>query len=464
MSEQPIDPQDSDCRQRPTPPHGSGPRRDTLQKERDDLYDRLLRKTAEFDNFRKRVERDRKDMIEWAAADVLSDLLSVVDDFDRALAAPAPPEAQSYKAGLELIQRQLAELLKKRGVTPIEALGADFDPHLHQAVAYEEVAGRARRRSRRRDGQGLQARRSPAASRAGEGGEGIVSKRDYYEILEVSRTATDQEIKSSYRKLALKFHPDRNPGDKTAEEKFKEAAEAYAILSDGDKRARYDRFGHAGVGSGAQGFDPVAVQRLRGHLRRPRRHLRLRRRQPPRRPAARRRSSLRPRDQVRAVGEGRRDQHPDSAPRDVRDLQGQRRRARHVADDLSAVPRHRPAALSAGLLHRRAHLRPVPRRRQGDRQAVPDVPGQRHDRADAQAHREDSRRHRHRPAAAPHRRRRSRHARRSSRRSLRRHLRARARVLPARRQRPALHGAARLHDARARRRDQGAGHRRRTRR
>jgi len=83
-----------------------------------------------------------------------------------------------------------------------------------------------------------------------------VSKRDYYEILEVSRTATDTEIKSSYRRLALKHHPDRNQGDKKAEEKFKEAAEAYAILSDGDKRARYDRFGHAGVGGGAQGFDP----------------------------------------------------------------------------------------------------------------------------------------------------------------------------------------------------------------
>jgi molecular chaperone DnaJ len=83
-----------------------------------------------------------------------------------------------------------------------------------------------------------------------------VSKRDYYEILEITRTATDQEIKSSYRRLALKFHPDRNQGDKTAEEKFKEAAEAYAILSDGDKRARYDRFGHAGVGGAAQGFDP----------------------------------------------------------------------------------------------------------------------------------------------------------------------------------------------------------------
>ena len=80
-------------------------------------------------------------MIDWAAADVISDVLSVVDDFDRALAAPAPPEAQSFKAGLELIQRQLAELLKKRGVSTVEALGADFDPHLHQAVAYEEVPG-----------------------------------------------------------------------------------------------------------------------------------------------------------------------------------------------------------------------------------------------------------------------------------------------------------------------------------
>ncbi len=83
-----------------------------------------------------------------------------------------------------------------------------------------------------------------------------MSKRDYYEILEVSKTATDQEIKSSYRRLALKFHPDRNQGDKPAEEKFKEAAEAYAILSDDEKRARYDRFGHAGVGGGGQGFDP----------------------------------------------------------------------------------------------------------------------------------------------------------------------------------------------------------------
>jgi molecular chaperone DnaJ len=86
-----------------------------------------------------------------------------------------------------------------------------------------------------------------------------VSKRDYYEILEVTRTATDTEIKSAYRRLAMKFHPDRNAGDQLAEEKFKEASEAYAILADSKKRSLYDRFGHAGVGSaagGGAGFDP----------------------------------------------------------------------------------------------------------------------------------------------------------------------------------------------------------------
>ena len=83
-----------------------------------------------------------------------------------------------------------------------------------------------------------------------------MSRRDYYDVLGVVRTAGDQEIKSAYRKLALQHHPDRNPGSKEAEEKFKEAAEAYAVLADGDKRRMYDRFGHAGLGSGA-GFDPA---------------------------------------------------------------------------------------------------------------------------------------------------------------------------------------------------------------
>ena len=84
-----------------------------------------------------------------------------------------------------------------------------------------------------------------------------MSKRDYYEVLGVTRQATDQEIKSAYRKLAFKYHPDRNAGSKDAEDKFKEAAEAYAVLADPDKRHMYDRFGHAGLGSAATGgFDP----------------------------------------------------------------------------------------------------------------------------------------------------------------------------------------------------------------
>src|SRR6266567_6439179 len=90
-----------------------------------------------------------------------------------------------------------------------------------------------------------------------------MSKRDFYEILAVSRTATEQEIKSAYRRLAVRHHPDKNPNDAAAEEKFKEAAEAYTVLSDAEQRRRYDRFGHAGVSSnagaswGAPGFGGI---------------------------------------------------------------------------------------------------------------------------------------------------------------------------------------------------------------
>src|SRR6185295_15647680 len=106
--------------------------------------------------------------------------------------------------------------------------------------------------------QGVHDQRSSAAPCSREGGQGV-SKRDYYEVLGVAKSAADAELKSAYRKLAMKCHPDRNPGDKAAEEQFKEAAEAYGVLADADKRNLYDRFGHKGVSSaagGGPGFDP----------------------------------------------------------------------------------------------------------------------------------------------------------------------------------------------------------------
>ena len=80
-----------------------------------------------------------------------------------------------------------------------------------------------------------------------------MAKRDYYEVLGVSKNASKEEVKKAYRQMAIKFHPDKNPGDHTAEDKFKEAAEAYEVLSDDNKRSRYDQFGHAGMGGAAGG-------------------------------------------------------------------------------------------------------------------------------------------------------------------------------------------------------------------
>ena len=114
------------------------PEIDVLTRERDEFKDRWLRKTAEFDNYRKRVERERREQADQAVVDLLDQLLSVVDDFDRALTVDAGEGGGAYRKGVELIHGKLHDLLRKQGLTPIEVIGKDFDPNVHQAVVHEE--------------------------------------------------------------------------------------------------------------------------------------------------------------------------------------------------------------------------------------------------------------------------------------------------------------------------------------
>jgi molecular chaperone GrpE len=109
---------------------------DDLRREKDALQDRLLRTAAEFDNYRKRVDRERRDLMDHVKSEVLADVLPILDNFERAMQAPGG-DADSFRKGVELIHKQMLDYLRKRGVTPIEALGADFDPNFHQAVIHE---------------------------------------------------------------------------------------------------------------------------------------------------------------------------------------------------------------------------------------------------------------------------------------------------------------------------------------
>jgi len=111
-----------------------------LRREKDALQDRLLRTAAEFDNYRKRMERERGEFAAYASGEVILDLLPIIDNFERALQAPAAGEPDAFRKGIELIHKQMLDLLRKRGVKPIEALGAMFDPNFHQAVIQESSA------------------------------------------------------------------------------------------------------------------------------------------------------------------------------------------------------------------------------------------------------------------------------------------------------------------------------------
>ncbi len=116
---------------------------EALREERNDLRDRLLRSAAEFDNYRKRTDRERRDLSDAVAADLMRDLLPVVDDLERAIAAAAgqSDSGTALASGVEIIYRQLLDVMRRRGVEPIESVGRDFDPSWHEAIASEPADG-----------------------------------------------------------------------------------------------------------------------------------------------------------------------------------------------------------------------------------------------------------------------------------------------------------------------------------
>ena len=189
-----------------------------------------------------------------------------------------------------------------------------------------------------------------------------MSKRDYYEVLGVARTCAVEEVKLAYRKLAMECHPDRNPGDPTAEHKFKELSEAYEILKDPDKRAAYDRFGHAAFENGGRGgpggfdfaasftdvFDDLFGEFMGGK--------RSRRSKP------RRRSSLQYGDRARGRLSRQECGNPRALADCLRGMHRHRRAAGHDSGNLRHLRRPRQSARQPGLLHHRAHLPQMPGR------------------------------------------------------------------------------------------------------
>ena len=115
-----------------------GPSIEDLQRDLAAVQDRLLRNAAEFDNYRKRIDRERRDLSEYAASEVLSELLPIIDNLERALLTPGVAENDPVRKGVELIHKQMLDVLRKRGVRPIDAAGVMFDPKYHNAVIHEE--------------------------------------------------------------------------------------------------------------------------------------------------------------------------------------------------------------------------------------------------------------------------------------------------------------------------------------
>jgi molecular chaperone GrpE (heat shock protein)/curved DNA-binding protein CbpA len=237
-----------------------------------DFRDRYLRAVAELDNVRKRARPRRGRGRGPRRGQAARELLPALDDFERALAAAEnQPENRDHHLtdGIRLVQSQLLGALKRVGIEPEAPKGERFDPHRHEALAQQPVEGAESGTIVEVYSAGYRigdevlrpakvvGRRLAAPAMAGQ---------DLYKVLGVDKKASPEEIKKAYRKLAREYHPDRNPGDAKAEERFKQVSAAYDVLGDADKRKQYDRgslfgFGTGGAGrpggsAGGPGFDP----------------------------------------------------------------------------------------------------------------------------------------------------------------------------------------------------------------
>ena len=330
-----------------------------IAAQRDEYLALAQRTQADFENYRKRVARESASAQERGVASLAKELLPALDNLDRALEAAA--EDDPLLDGVRLVRSELSAALARAGIESFSPLGETFDPAVHEADGHDRAARRRRRRAGpwsrstspatgwARASSGRRASSSPRSRR----GYPMATRPDYYKTLGVDKKATPEEIKKAYRKLARKYHPDRNPDDKEAEARFKEISQAHDVLGDPEKRKQYD------TGSG-----PVRDRRRPRRRLRRLRQLRLRRLldgRHPVEPVRRRRAAAAERPAPAPAGERGADleaqvsisfdqavagaQVPLQVPMhtDLRDLPRHRRQAGHHADRVPSLrgPRHR---------------------------------------------------------------------------------------------------------------------------
>ena len=367
-----------------------------LEGQLEEARDRHLRLAAEFDNYRKRVPRERVELTDRAQAALVDRLLDVLDDMDRLSAdGDAGVGRVAPRRRSQLVDRKLRKELEAAGVERIDPVGQPFDPSLHEAVSVvpppdPEPGSHGQRHLPGR----LPLQGHPGAPRAGAGvlrrrDRPNVASKDFYQVLGVAESASQGEIKKAYRRLAKQYHPDANPNNPPAAERFKEISEAHSVLSDAEKRKQYDQMRRLGAFDGgprgrSSAGGPTAAVTGRtsatrafefGDFGGPGRHLLvdLRPRRPPGGAAGR---DTRGRRRGTVPRRGARREDPVILP--VTDAcptcAGQRRRpGRHLVH-LSGVQRPGHDLVRAGRLRGEPALPAVPRPGQDPLAAVPHLP------------------------------------------------------------------------------------------